>query len=379
MLDQKTLQIIKHGKNLALEFVADVQSWLRESPENKLILYGAGGHLPWVMRFLARHAVPVTAILDSYRSGEYNGVPILLYDSFAAAHAAKGGGFWFFISAPSAELALRSRLAEDFPNARITCCEISAFYRDIEEYRAYLLEHWEGLVRFSDALEDALSQKTLASVLAGRITGDLGYYRSCFAPEQYYAQDVMRFSPGEVMVELGSFDGETLLRFTELCPDYKAVYCFEPEQAFLPRLQELRRAQTAAGKRMVIIPKGAWDSTGTLSFFTNQSNRASGTLLSDRNSTGSSIVEVTTVDEAVPERISFLKMDIEGAELRALRGAEKHIRADKPKLAVCVYHKAEDMLDIWTYLKALVPEYRFYLRQHLSYGGTETVLYCLCD
>ena len=78
----------------------------------------------------------------------------------------------------------------------------------------------------------------------------------------------------------------------------------------------------------------------------------------------------------VKEPISFMKMDIEGAELRALHGAEKQIRTNRPKLAVCVYHKNEDILEIWNYLRELVPEYRFYLRHHTT-AGAETVLYAL--
>ena len=88
-------------------------------------------------------------------------------------------------------------------------------------------------------------------------------------------------------------------------------------------------------------------------------------------------IEVAAVDEMVGEDITYMKMDIEGAELEALKGAEKQIRKNKPKLAVCVYHKPEDFLEIWGYLKSLVPEYRFYLRHHNAYNGSETVLYAV--
>ena len=82
------------------------------------------------------------------------------------------------------------------------------------------------------------------------------------------------------------------------------------------------------------------------------------------------------MDEEVKEPVSYMKMDIEGSELRALHGAERQIRENHPKLAVCVYHKNEDILDIWNYLRELVPEYRFYLRHH-TVVGTETVLYAV--
>ena len=69
-------------------------------------------------------------------------------------------------------------------------------------------------------------------------------------------------------------------------------------------------------------------------------------------------------------------MDIEGSELEALHGAEKQIVKNHPVLAVCVYHKIEDILNIWDYLRMLVPSYRFYLRHHM-WSGSETVLYAI--
>ena len=86
-------------------------------------------------------------------------------------------------------------------------------------------------------------------------------------------------------------------------------------------------------------------------------------------------LEVTTVDESVPLPISFMKMDIEGSELQALRGAAHQIEENRPKLAVCVYHKPEYFLEIWKYLRKLLPESRFFLRHHSPDNGTETVLY----
>jgi hypothetical protein len=75
---------------------------------------------------------------------------------------------------------------------------------------------------------------------------------------------------------------------------------------------------------------------------------------------------------------TFIKMDIEGAEFNALKGAERTIRKHKPKLAVCVYHKAEDLITIPQYIKSLVPEYKLYFRAHLP-GPFDYVLYAVCE
>ena len=89
-------------------------------------------------------------------------------------------------------------------------------------------------------------------------------------------------------------------------------------------------------------------------------------------------IPVMPIDEAIEtgDRVTMIKMDIEGSELEALKGAKQTIQRDKPKLAICIYHKPEDIIEIPCYIKELVPRYRLYLR-HYGNGDTETVLYAL--
>lgn len=74
--------------------------------------------------------------------------------------------------------------------------------------------------------------------------------------------------------------------------------------------------------------------------------------------------------------MTFIKMDIEGAELEALHGCRDTIIKYRPKLAICVYHKPEDIIEIPSYIHEIVPEYKLYLRHH-SKDLSETVLYAL--
>ena len=93
---------------------------------------------------------------------------------------------------------------------------------------------------------------------------------------------------------------------------------------------------------------------------------------------GENHIDVVTIDETIDEndRVTFIKMDVEGAELESLKGAKHIICRDKPKLAICIYHKPEDMTEIPLYIKSLVPEYKIYVRHHCNSDG-ETVLYAV--
>ena len=77
-------------------------------------------------------------------------------------------------------------------------------------------------------------------------------------------------------------------------------------------------------------------------------------------------VDVTTLDKVIPEneKVTFIKMDIEGSEYAALQGAERLIKNCKPKLAISLYHCGEDYYRIPLYLKSIVPEYKFAVRHH---------------
>ena len=120
-----------------------------------------------------------------------------------------------------------------------------------------------------------------------------------------------------------------------------------------------------------MIEKGAWSKKDTL-YFNNSSN--SNSSISE---SGDSKIEVDSIDNVCKnENVTFIKMDVEGAELEALKGAENTIMKNKPKLAICVYHKKEDLVTIPQYILSLNSDYKLYLRHYDSFC-TELVLYAV--
>jgi hypothetical protein len=76
------------------------------------------------------------------------------------------------------------------------------------------------------------------------------------------------------------------------------------------------------------------------------------------------------------QRVDFIKMDIEGSELEALKGAEETIRRFRPRMAISIYHKDDDYFTIPLFIRNLELGYRFYLENYTISDG-ETVLYCI--
>ena len=97
-------------------------------------------------------------------------------------------------------------------------------------------------------------------------------------------------------------------------------------------------------------------------------------IVEEETGTKIPLVKMDSVPEC--EDATFIKMDIEGAELSALKGGKGLIQRNKPKLAICIYHSNEDMLRIAEYIHEIVPEYKLYMRAH-NMGIAENVLYAV--
>lgn len=188
--------------------------------------------------------------------------------------------------------------------------------------------------------------------------------------EQYFGPDFIHYEAEEVFVDAGCFDLCSSLDLREKCGKLRKVYAFEPD----PENYKVcvRNKEKYHFPEAEILPYGAWSEMKTLYF------EAGGLGSSRVSNGGNTSIQVKSIDEVVRdnEKVTFIKMDIEGSELEALKGARRTIQRDKPKLAICIYHKPEDMTEIPLYIKSLVPEYKLYVRHH-SNCFTETVLYAV--
>lgn len=188
------------------------------------------------------------------------------------------------------------------------------------------------------------------------------------AERQYFDEPFIQFGDDEVFIDAGAFDLTTALEFAKRCKSFKKIYSFEPDKTNINVC--LKRKD--GDKRIEIVPYGTWSSQTELRF------KAFGNWQSMISKEGEEVISVTSIDEVVKEKVTYLKMDVEGAELETLKGAKKIICRDKPNLAVCIYHKPEDMTELPLYIKSLVAGYKLYVR-HYSEEKYETVLYAIYE
>lgn len=186
--------------------------------------------------------------------------------------------------------------------------------------------------------------------------------------KQYFEESIIEYQDGEVFVDCGCYDFESSEKLMKLC-DVKKIYAFEPDERNLEKVKSnIERLQ--CGDKVEVFHCGLWDQPASLYF------NASGDMMSKIRcdvQEGTKI-EVVSLDSVIQEKVTFIKMDIEGSEIKALQGSRNLIQTYRPKLAISIYHKWEDLVDIPTYIHELVPEYKFYIR-HYFYSPAETVLY----
>lgn len=191
----------------------------------------------------------------------------------------------------------------------------------------------------------------------GMLDGVVGWqYFDYFNPEE-----------NEVFIDGGVFDGTSSGDFVKWCKGkYDIIYGFEANPYCIDRCKKFYMENDIHG---VLIEKGMWDRKTRLSFAGDYS-RAS--RLSD---TGNEVIDLDTVDNVLNgKRVSFIKMDIEGAEYQALSGAKETVRKYKPRMALSVYHKPQDIIEIPALLIDCDVDYKFALRQYSSIAD-ETILY----
>lgn len=156
---------------------------------------------------------------------------------------------------------------------------------------------------------------------------------------------------------------------------YKKVVIFEPDDLNIKKVKR----NIKENKGILIVHKGVWNKTMKLPF-KSAGNEASKVVdqanWMEAQSDVKTISVVAMDDMQECQDATFIKMDLEGAEMQALQGAENIIKRNKPKLAVCIYHSDQDMLEIIRYIHKIVPEYSLYVRQY-SNGIGETVLYAV--
>lgn len=169
----------------------------------------------------------------------------------------------------------------------------------------------------------------------------------------------------EIIIDGGAYDGDTIKVLEKHNPS--KIYAFEPDPQNFVRLFINTRNMIGVD----INPYALYDHSGIISFSAKGDTHS---LVG-----GSTQVEAVAIDDCVfSERISRIKLDIEGSEKQALRGAYNTIKRNRPILAICAYHRIDDLWNIPIMIHAIVPDYAIYLRSYDDHATDEEMWDGVC-
>lgn len=193
--------------------------------------------------------------------------------------------------------------------------------------------------------------------------------------KSYFDPDIIKCTADEVIVDLGAYIGDTVVDYVNTYGrKYKKFYCYEISPETFNALKNTIEANNF--DNIELRRKGAATQKGFMRIKSTNPNDPSANIISE---TGDIEVEVVTIDEDITEPVTLIKMDIEGAEQAALRGCAGHIKNNKPKLALSLYHNNEDIWKLPRMVDEICPGYKFYMRYNGGNVGTELTLLAVYD
>ncbi|MGI9462202.1 MAG: FkbM family methyltransferase [Alphaproteobacteria bacterium] len=202
------------------------------------------------------------------------------------------------------------------------------------------------------------------------------FFTSFFIKQYFFQRQTISITvePNDVILDFGSFLGESAIAFSHATHHQCQIYCFECEPYNLEVFYKNLANNPDSKKNIHIIEEVVMDHPNHELYI--MSLKAESRLTSDAKQ--GKKVPVTTIDNFMEDkklnRINFIKMDIQGSEAKALKGGIATIKKHKPKLAISIYHTMDDLWQIIHYLDGLQLGYQFYIDHH-SLTENETILY----
>lgn len=260
----------------------------------------------------------------------------------------------------------------DFRFTRVNGERVDWDYANVEKNLNKYNETWQML---SDNSSRECMEAYLNAAVAGKFEALFLHYRDSIP---YFNDKLHGFRVNELF-DCGAYDGDSIHDFVHAFPDYKHIYAFEPDKCNLAKIRQ--RLAHERIRNVSVIQKGLWSETATFLFSnegtTSSHMRKPGGANAEASGGTINVIKLDEFYEFVTHN-SLIKMDIEGAEMEALRGAERIIRERHPALAVCVYHKTDDLISIPQYISSLTEKGIYaYFCGYQGRGLAELVFYAI--
>jgi FkbM family methyltransferase len=351
--------------------------------DKPVVLYGCGRGGVRFLKLLQtfRPGLEVICFIDSHKSGSVENLPVVSLNRFLENRSLRDSVTILATSLFWREIGtlLREQGIDDY-------LVVPRWFFYPPEYNRRLSETERGELK--PQLDKVMSLLThpedrrLYRILAG----DRTRFPSCFDAisdfhygstlnQQYF--DFIRYEKISTMIDGGVFDGRNIPGFLKRMKKNGTIYGFEPN--YKNYLHGKFQEELKGNPGVNILPLGLWSQSREIRL--TDSRDASAVVEIDTMETGNTglvSIDVVSIDDHVSthkiKKVDFIKLDIEGAELEALKGAKHTLTHHRPQLAISIYHKKEDIYQIPLYLDDILEDYEYRLG-HYTPGFCESIWY----
>lgn len=363
-MQSKIIEAVEYLKNKSLN---TLDGYISQNFKDKdVVIYGAGGFGKEIAGVFFNHNIKPEAFLDINLKGQLLDIPVCHPADFVNKDVVVA-------LAIVLNKKTRNEIYEFLKNLGYTniidAQKIRAMYVGLEGEHTYeYLKSIQGdILKPLEFLADEESKITYARNIIAHITRDYENTTETNEIEQYFVKNIPFKKGFKRFVDCGAYIGDTFLKLLEFNQGVEEYIGFEPIQE---TFQKLVQNTSSKNVKSLTFPSAVSDKTEIIKF-----NNMLGS--SSINEDGNISAMCVKLDDVLHYyNASFIKMDIEGEEIKALNGAKKLILNSKPELAVCVYHYINHFWEIPNLLYNWNAGYKFYLRTHSS-ACMETVLYAV--
>ncbi|MBO5448334.1 MAG: FkbM family methyltransferase [Ruminococcus sp.] len=233
--------------------------------------------------------------------------------------------------------------------------------------KKYFMENFRKAAEAYSLLSDSASREVFVDLTAYKITGRLEYLRKAFStPDE--SERLLMLGENEIYCDLGAYNGDTVRQFAERTGGrYKKIYAVEPEKRNFQKC-----VKSCLGfENISFYNAAAWSADGEMLFEGGSGRQA-------RLGSNGRKIPVRSLDSILGgEECTYIKYDVEGADIPSLDGSAFSISGYAPKICCAVYHRCYDYIKIPLHINRLRSGYKFYMRQYPYYPAWETNIFCI--
>lgn len=332
----------------------DLWQYLKES-DLPVILYGMGDGADKIIKVLDTLNIPITDIFASdefVRGHSFHGFKVKKYSEICNSY-----------QNANVLLCFAARTAELYKRFDVISRRFNFFAPDVPVVGKglftldYLNQNVNKIKAVYEMLEDDISKEIFENIILYKLSGNINFLKLADTPKSEAFSEILKLSDNESFFDLGAYRGDTVEEFLGFTNGkYNCIFAVEPD------LRSFNKLNTYLDS----IPNSTAVNCGisdidTKMLFSNKAGRMS--ALGTEKGILTQIHKIDTLCKNYNLIPTYIKMDLEGEEMKALSGGSETLK-DKPKLLVSAYHRTEDIFELPLFIKKLNPKYKIYIRKH---------------